>query len=382
VRKNIIALLVVSGLLLTLGLLLYSVNRPHAPESREIPAISDNAPSLRTEAVAEGLRNVWDVAELPDGKIVFTERAGTISIIDGTTVSALGMVQDIEAKGEGGLMGLAVDPSFQENRFIYACYNTVSDIRLSRWRVADDHKSLSDKTDIISGIPANEVSGRHSGCRPRISPEGVIWLGTGDTARGRNPQDPRSLAGKILRVTRDGAAVEGNLPEPFDPRIFSYGHRNVQGIALFDTPRDGVFGFSAEHGPGTDDELNVLKSGNFGWDPVPEYNETVPMTDLTKYPNAIEAAWKSGRPTIAPSGIAVLSDQKWKGWQGAVAMAVLKDQHVCIMEYDENFQVTSQQELFKGEYGRIRSVVSTKDGSLLLTTDNGRNDLIVRIIPE
>ena len=164
-------------------------------------------------------------------------------------------------------------------------------MRVTRWRVDETFTALTDRTDIVTGIPVNTDGqlGRHSGCRPRFGPDGYLWVGTGDAALGSVPQDPLSLGGKVLRITRDGAGAPRNPGAPLDPRIWSYGHRNVQGLAF--RPTDGL-GVSVEHGPGTDDELNLLTEGNFGWDPVGaggSYDESGPMTDLGKFPDAVPA---------------------------------------------------------------------------------------------
>ena len=138
------------------------------------------------------------------------------------------------------------------------------DVRLVRWRMNAAVTALTDRTDIVTGIPVS--TGRHSGCRPRFGPDGRIWMGTGDAAMPTVPQSPTSLGGKVLRVDTNGNGVPGNAPAPFDPRIYTYGHRNVQGIAF----SPGGKAYSIEHGTGRDDEVNRLVAGaNYGWDPRP-----------------------------------------------------------------------------------------------------------------
>lgn len=358
-------------------------NLEPSDDASSIDETSKGLPELKQEVVADGLSHVWDVGFLPDETPVFTERAGTISKWSDGQKTVLLTVPHIVAMGEGGLMGLVVDPDFDQNRFIYACYNTDQDIQVSRWRVNEDVSALTDQVDIVTGLPVNTNSGRHSGCRPRFGADGYLWIGTGDVADGTNPQDPKSLGGKILRVDRDGQPAPGNLADPFDPRIYSYGHRNVQGLAMFKTPRYGVYGFSVEHGPDRDDEVNLLRSGNMGWDPVPGYNESVPMTDTEKYPDAIEPVWRSGDSTIAPSGAAVITGKKWRSLEGRVALAVLKDQQVRLLEFDSNAALTSQKALFEGDFGRIRSVVMGPNDTMYLTTDSGDGqDRIIRITPQ
>ncbi len=344
-----------------------------------------DVPDLLKQVVLTGLSNPWDLGFLPDGTLIFTERGGTISKLEGGKKAVLATVPDLYVKGEGGLLGLAVDPSFADNRYIYACYDTPQDIRISRWRVNADTNGLSDQKAIVTGLPVNTRTfpGRHSGCRLRFGADGYLWIGTGDVAIGTNPQDPGNLGGKILRVDRDGKAAPGNLNLPFDPRIYSYGHRNVQGLAMLPFPRYGVYGFSVEHGPDRDDEVNSLRAGNFGWNPVPGYNEAVPMTDKQAYPDAADAIWRSGDETIAPSGMTFLLGSKWGAYEGRLAMAVLKDEHLRLLEIGNSGQLKSEQELLSGEFGRLRSAVLAPSGDLYLTTDNGSGqDKIIRVTPD
>lgn len=365
--------------------LFWRADKMVAPEETPVQATEVNnersaeKPNLKTEIIAEGLTNPWDVAVLGDGSILVTERAGSISVIRSGTKKELLRPSGLVAKGEGGLMGLTIDQQFGTNRFVYACYNTSTDIRLSRWRLSETFDKLENQVDIVTGLPV--TTGRHSGCRPRFGADGNLWIGTGDVATGTNPQNPKSLAGKILRVNRDGKAVSGNMAAPNDERIFSIGHRNVQGMAMLPRAENGNYGYSVEHGPDRDDEVNPLLLGNFGWDPVPGYNESVAMTDKKKYPNAIDAIWNSGQSTIAPGGASILVGPKWKGWEGSIAMAALKGKHLRILHMRDG-KLSSETELFKNEYGRVRSATLGLDNDLYLTTDNGNGqDKIVRVSP-
>jgi glucose/arabinose dehydrogenase len=347
---------------------------------------SVETPVLATEVVLDGREHIWDIAFLPSKEMLFTERKGTLNIADNEgQTRQVAAIDDVVAVGEGGLMGLVVDPEFAENRFIYICYNAESDIRVVRWKLDDDATGLSDRNAIIIGAPRNE-SGRHSGCRLAFGPDGYLWVGTGDTAQDltpQSPQDPKSLGGKILRVTRDGEAAPGNLDGNFDPRIYSYGHRNTQGLAFFEKPVNGVSGISAEHGSFEDDEVNLLKPGNFGWAPPDgSYDENVPMTDKDRFPDAIEAIWSSGNPTLAPSGAAVLTGDQWKAWDGAVVIALLKTQHLRILLLNESLKVTKQEVRFENQFGRLRAVTQGPDGSLYVSTSTGENDKIIRVTPQ
>jgi glucose/arabinose dehydrogenase len=223
-----------------------------------------------------------------------------------------------------------------------------------------------DRTDIVIDMPHNDGSnGRHSGCRPRFGPDGYLWVGTGDAAVGTNSQDDNSLGGKVLRIDRTGAAASGN---PGGELWYSKGHRNIQGMAFRSSDDLGV---SAEHGPDIDDELNLLVTGNFGWDPVPGYDEDTPMTDLGKFPSAIEAIWSSGSPTLAICGADFIEGAQWANWNGALAVATLKAQHLHIYFVDAVGDVTDGGRWIDGDEGRLRSPRMGPDGLLYVTTDGG-----------
>lgn len=341
-------------------------------------------PMLVSEPIADDLSHPWDIGELPTGEIIFTERDGDVSIIKDGEVNELEDIDDVYTNGEGGLMGLAVDSDFENNRYLYFCFNSdrdgVLDVRVARFTY-DGDDDLENRTDIVTGIPSN-TSGRHSGCQVESAKDGTLWITTGDAANASNPQDPKSLGGKVLRVDGDGNGVEGNLRDEFDPRIFSYGHRNIQGLYLFDEPVNGVYGYLAEHGSDIEDEVNKLISGNFGWAPKEPYNETnVPMTDKERFPDAVEAVWNSGSSTIAVSGLTRLSGPTWGDYEDNLVIGVLKDQHLLFLSLKDG-KVDSEKKLFVREYGRIRSVFQRKNGTLLVSTDNGNDDKIIKITSE
>jgi aldose sugar dehydrogenase len=354
------------------------------PAEQPSPDNLEGEPQLTTEVVLDGRENIWDVAFLPSGEMLFTERRGTVSLYTNNESRQVAEIEDIYAQGEGGLLGLAVDPEFTDNRYIYTCFNSNQDgpdVRVVRWKLSDDLTGLEDRNDIVTGMPSN-TSGRHSGCRLAFGVDGYLWIGTGDAAQGANPQDPHSLGGKILRVDRNGNPPErGNLDGDFDPRIYSYGHRNVQGLAMLLSPRNGIYGVSIEHGTGKDDEINLLEPGNFGWDPVPSYNESVAMTDTVKFPDSIPAIWSSGDPTVAPSGATFVYGEEWRDWSGALVVAILKDRRLKVFELSDNLQVENERDLFVGQFGRLRAAVYGPDGNLYVTTDNAEDDKIIRIIP-
>ena len=194
---------------------------------------------------------------------------------------------------------------------------------------------------------------------------------------------PGSLGGKILRVDRDGKPAPGNVGGQYDPRVFSYGHRNVQALAFFPAAQQGVLGVSVEHGSTVDDEVNLLRPGNFGWAPPAQgYNESgVPMTDKARFPDAVDAIWRSGNPTQAPSGATFVHGGQWKAWDGYLVVAMLKDRRLKALAIDVQNRVTAEHTLFEGRFGRLRTAVQGPDGNLYIATDNPSDNQIIRVTP-
>lgn len=361
------------------------VSSSQEPKAQAVTKPDTSTPQFDAEVMVSARKHIWEIAFLPTGELLFNERGGAVNVIADGRLSEVAQIPDVEASGEGGLMGLAVDPQFTKNRYIYTCYNSdVNDIRIVRWRLADDLKSLQEQQHIVTVVsPAKSVYlGRHAGCRLAFGPDGYLWAGTGDNARGDTSIQPKNLGGKILRVDRNGTAAPGNLGGEFDSRIYSYGHRNVQGLAFFGAAKNGVLGVSTEHGPTVDDEVNELSKGNFGWAPPDEgYDERVPMTDLTRFPDAVPAIWSSGSPTQAPAGAVIIRGKAWKGWDGAVAVTMLKGQHLKILRLDAKNKVVQEEKTLVDTYGRLRAVVQGPDGSLYVGSSTG-DDEIIKLTPK
>ncbi|CAN5885137.1 PQQ-dependent sugar dehydrogenase [soil metagenome] len=341
--------------------------------------------TLSTSVVVGNLAQPWDLGFTPAGGIVFTEKVGRVRVRTSRgELRTLAAPGDVVVRSEGGMMGLAMDPNFSANRRLYVCFQSNAgggtDVRVVRYRLNQAGTGLHDRADIVTGIPAG--SGRHTGCRPRFGPDGNLWIGTGDAATGSVPQAPKSLGGKVLRVDTNGRAVPGNAPAPFDPRIYTYGHRNVQGLAF----SPGGQAYAIEHGPAVDDEVNrLVAGGNYGWDPRPlgggsAYDESRPMTDTQRHPNARAAVWRSGSSTIAPSGATFLTGNQWSGWDGVLAMAVLKGRQVRVLGLDGSGSSVTQEWTEITDRGRLRSAVQGPDGNLYLATD-ANPGAILRVTP-
>jgi glucose/arabinose dehydrogenase len=334
-----------------------------------------------------GLSHPWDVAFTPGGTMLFTQRGGGLGYRTprGSVRRLSANFSDLFTSGETGLMGLTVDPHYRDNRRIYTCQGrsgATKDVRVLVWRIDSAFRTATRIRTLVSGLPI--TTGRHGGCRLRFDRTGALQIGTGDAATGTNPQNLRSLGGKTLRIRPTGAVPADNpFARDADRNrrlVYTYGHRNVQGMAL----RPGTDQmWNVEHGPAADDEVNALVKGrNYGWDPVPGYNESVPMTDRAKFPDAVGARWSSGSPTLATAGAAFLVGPRWGRWRGALAVAALKASKVVIFTLDNSRVVRAETLAATNQkYGRLRAAQLGPDGSLYITTDNGSGDRILRITP-
>lgn len=339
-------------------------------------------PAVRATPVMEGLNIPWDVVRTPDGTLLTGERGGRMVVQEPgeeqrtVSIDLPGLVR----QSESGLMGMAVDAGFEQNRQIHVCWSRSvdgeSDNRITTFEAAGDWSALTKVRDTLTGIPLG-AEGIHSGCRLLAAPDGTIYVGTGDTYTATAPQSPDSLAGKTLHINPDGSPASG------DSVVHTIGHRNVQGLAI-DPDSDRLY--SAEHGPDAHDEVNLLRPGaNYGWNPNVDgrYNQNVPMTDTEEFPDAVEAVWSSGEQTLAPSDIEFLRGSEWGEWEGALAMANLRSQKLVLLRLSEDGRsVVDSAVLFEGEFGRLRSLAPEPDGSLLVTTSDADNrDSVFRISP-
>ncbi|MBA3369202.1 MAG: PQQ-dependent sugar dehydrogenase [Geodermatophilaceae bacterium] len=351
-------------------------------------------PELVVEVLVEDLDNPWDLAQAPDGTIIFDQRRGGLSAYfpDGSLRAIDADFGDLFARGETGLMGLVLDPGFTDNRRFFTCEGFdggEGDIRVISWEMAADYAAATRLSDpLVEGMPL--TSGRHGGCRLRFDTDGALRISTGDAATGSNAQDLTSLGGKTLRV--DPYTGQPWPDNPFlgdgeaNPLIYTYGHRNVQGLALRPGTEDM---YSAEHGPDVDDEINLLMAGaNYGWNPVGEdpddYNESVPMTDPA-IDGAQPAVWASGEPAIATSGSTFLDGPAWGGYDGLLLVGLLAGQGILALQIGEDAALISASRLpgFDGTYGRIRTVQLGNDDSFYVTTSNGDGgDVLLRVTPE
>lgn len=337
-------------------------------------------PAVRATTVMDGLNVPWDVVRTPDGTILTGERGGrVVAQRPGETQQDVSIeLPGLVRQSESGLMGMAVDADFAQNREIHVCWSHDAggerDNRITTFRAADDWSALTKVRDTLTGMPLG-AEGIHSGCRLLTAPDGTLYVGTGDTFNATGPQSTDSLAGKTLHINPDGTPATGTSV------IHTLGHRNVQGLAI--QPGTGNV-YSAEHGPDVDDEVNLLEpGGNYGWNPNVggSYDQNVPMTDTAEFPDAVEAVWSSGAPTLAPADIEFLQGEQWGEWEGALAMVNLKTQKLVLLRLgDDGRSVVNASVLLEGEFGRLRSLAPEPDGSLLVTTsDADGQDSVFRL---
>jgi glucose/arabinose dehydrogenase len=280
-------------------------------------------------------------------------------------------VPDIHSMGEAGLMGIAIDPGFATNGFLYVCASRMDAgewrNQILRYKASADAMSL-DGYVIRTGILAASI---HDGCRLAFGADGKLWVTMGENGNGRLAQDPNTLNGKVLRVNPDGTVPDDNPILPGAAKrtyAFSMGHRNPQGLAF--QPGSGVV-FEVEHGGTTNDEINIVAPGkNYGW---PEQEGPGGMAR-----GFTDPVWSSGAVTYATSGAAFVTGDRWGSWSGSLFVATLKEQDLRRFEVNGT-TVVAREILYDQKYGRLRSIVLGPDGALYVTTSNGSGDRIVRI---
>ncbi|WP_165856048.1 PQQ-dependent sugar dehydrogenase [Marinobacter sp. JSM 1782161] len=397
-------------------------------------SLQAQAPQISQTVFMEGLENPWDMAFLSDGTMFFTEKCKGLSVRlpDGTVNNLLGMggtdgysvtADDLFCNGQAGMNGVALDPNFDSNRtvFVYSASRMGDDPatnRVVRLSVSDDFSSVSNRTDIVENIPYKQAptdhpfgdAGAHNGGRIRFNPgDGFLYVTTGDNHNSSLPQFGDNLGSKVLRIDRDGKAAPMNvdaLPDGFDARTFTYGHRNVQGIAFHPQTHQPII---TEHGPWHTDEVNALvPGGNSGWDPRPnmagrddcpdnycgyqpnqnegmdpeERRKYMPMTDYETYPDAMRPLWTNDNYSQGISSAAFLEGEQWGDWNGRLVVSFLgigfggtpvgqRINVIDLMPWGPTIMDNKEMPLSAGP-ARFRSLVMGPDGSLYAAVDEGQ----------
>jgi glucose/arabinose dehydrogenase len=335
--------------------------------------------------VVSGLDHPWGLAFLPDGNALVTERPGNlrhVTMPGGKLSEPIIGLPDLEVTGQGGLLGIAVDPDFANNRLIYLSFaeprEAGNSTSVFRAKLSVDNSALEEGKIIFRQNVAAD-SGHHFGSRLVFDRDGHLFVTTGDRNVLRElAQDPSTHIGKVIHITRDGAPAPGNPSLPgWAPEIWSIGHRNIQGAALH--PETGAL-WTAEHGARGGDEINTPEAGkNYGW-PVITYGRDYSGAKIGEgtAKEGMEQPLYYWDPSIAPSGMAFYTGDAYPGWKGNLFVGALAGQLVARLTLDGN-KVVSEQRLFEG-HARFRDVVQGPDGKLYLLTDEPEPDGALLVI--
>ncbi|HEX8181871.1 MAG TPA: PQQ-dependent sugar dehydrogenase [Pyrinomonadaceae bacterium] len=356
----------------------------------ELASADKGAVKFRVETVVGDLQVPWSIVFTPDGRMLFTERPGRVRVYESGKLrpEPLTTIPDVEPTGESGLMGLALHPQFAQNHLLYLAYayrGASGDQRVRVVRFRETGSALADRKVIIEDVPAAQF---HAGTRLRFGADGKLYITTGDATSREIAQQMNSLGGKTLRLNEDGTVPPDN---PFvnqtgaRPEIWSYGHRNAQGMDF--QPGTNLM-FQTEHGPsgfdgpGGGDEVNIVERGhNYGW----------PLIHHTQTRAGLEAPLLEYTPAVAPSGATFYRGANPNGFpqfKGNFFFAALRGEAIIRVVLDGR-RVVSQERLLDHQYGRIREVVEGPDGALYFATSNhdgrGRpardDDRILRLVP-
>lgn len=355
------------------------------PEKSEnkVSQIQDTSVSIETEIFVENLYVPWSIVFTDKDRMLVTERNGKLrAILNGKLQEKpVKIFEDVSSGGEEGLMGLTLDPDYQNNNLLYVSYaydnGDILNVKVVRYK--DEGDNLSGEKIIIDGIPAEKY---HAGCRIKFGPDGKLYITTGDAGERNLAQDKNNLYGKILRINSDGTIPSDN-PFPENP-VWSFGHRNPQGIDWF--PGTDIM-YSTEHGPsgfdgpGGGDEVNIIeKGGNYGWPVVSHKNSRDGMISP-----ALEFT-----PAIAPASGLFYKSDSIPGYKNNFFFGCLRARGIVRVVVNENNprEIVSFEKADLSRIGRIRDIAEGPDGAIYFSTSNrdGRgtekdgDDKIYRII--
>ncbi|HEV2831072.1 MAG TPA: PQQ-dependent sugar dehydrogenase [Hanamia sp.] len=332
--------------------------------------------------LSEGLNSPWGITSLPDGRFLITEKGGTMRIAsqDGKLSAAITGIPKVNSGGQGGLLGLTLDPDFTNNRMVYWVFSQNNPdgnlTAVAKGKLSADEKTIENAQVIYRATPAHK-STAHYGGRILFDKTGNIIFSTGersDLETRPQAQFLNSSLGKVIRITPDGKAAPGN---PFEnrsdarPELYSYGHRNVQGLAL--NPATGDL-WETEFGPRGGDEVNLIKPGkNYGWPTItygieyagPKVGEGIQQKEGMEQPVYYYD------PVISPSGITFCSSDAIPEWKNNLFISALSGMHIARLVIKDN-KVVGEERLLGKESQRFRDITQGKDGALYAVTDNGR----------
>lgn len=330
--------------------------------------------TIKDSVIVTGLNFPWEILWGPDNHIWMTERGGRISRVNPATgtVTPVFTIPEVVTNGEGGLLGMALHPNFSATPYVYLVYNYNSSggYREKIVRFTYTGTTLSNPFPLLENIAASSI---HNGSRLLIIGD-KLFVTTGDASNTALPQNTSSANGKILRLNLDGSIPADN-PVAGNP-YWSSGHRNPQGLVF----ANNIL-YASEHGPGNDDEVNIIEKGrNYGWPNVAGFcNETAELSFCTA--SNVKEPVKAWTPTIATAGLDYYNHDLIPQWKNSLLLATLKDARIYQLKLDNSFSaVTATAEYFTGKYGRMRDLCISGTGKVYICTSNGgNNDRIVEI---
>jgi glucose/arabinose dehydrogenase len=334
--------------------------------------ITIGSTTVDTQSVATNLDTPWEMVWGPDDHIWFTEREGRVSRLNPETGDRqiLLTIDEVHEQGESGLLGMALHPDFEQTPYVYLVYNYLSGSsiqeRLVRYTYLEE--SLKSPNVLFDGIDGSSI---HNGSRIVIDSLNRLYFTTGDASEASTAQDLNSVNGKILRMNLDGSLPDDNPYQ--DSYVWTYGHRNPQGLVY--SP-EGIL-YSSEHGPASDDEVNIIEKGrNYGWPDVMGYCDEASETDFCSENNVKEpiAAWT---PTLAVAGIDFYDHEAIPEWGNSILMTTLKESELVQLKLSEDgLEVVEENRWFDEWWGRLRDVCISPNGSVYIAVSNrdGRGD--------
>ena len=347
-------------------------------------------PSLKTTNIATNLDTPWEILWGPDNYIWFTERQGKVSRVNPESgeVFEVITIEEVREVGEGGLLGMVIDPDFKENNFFYVAYNYFAPGNDYREKIVRlTFNPASGKADspfvLIDNI---DGANNHNGCRLIITPDKKLIFSTGDAANTSTSQNISNINGKMLRINLDGTIPDDN-PIPGSP-VWTWGHRNPQGLVF--SPDSSIL-YSSEHGTSNDDEINIITKGrNYGWPKVQGFCDNATETTFCRDSNVVEPiyAWT---PTLAVAGIDFYNFDLIPEWKNSLLVTSLKASRITQLSLNNaGTSVIKSTDFFTNEFGRLRDICISPDGKVYVATSNrdGRgspkanDDKIIEIAPE
>jgi aldose sugar dehydrogenase len=355
--------------------------KPAFAGQTRIGGVKTSAP-FEGKIITDKLSKPWGITSLPDGRFLITQKEGTMRIasIDGTVSEPITGLPDVNSSGQGGLLGLTLDPSFSQNRILYWTFSENTSggnlTAVAKGKLSADEKRIEGATVIYRAMPAYNGN-LHYGGRILFDKEGNLFVSTGersDLATRPQAQQLNSALGKIVHITTDGKPVAGN---PFlndanaKPEIYSYGHRNVQGLAF--NPQTGDL-WEGEFGPRGGDEINRIQPGkNYGWPTITygiEYAGPKIGGGITQK-EGLEQPVYYWDPVVSPSGITFYTGDNMPEWKNNLFISALNTPHIVRLVIKDN-KVTGEERLLASEGQRFRDITQGKDGALYTVTDGGR----------